>query len=103
MDDHRWCIDLSVPLVFGYEQTHKRFCSGGALSESDLESVLHFLCTHANLRPIFFLWQPFLPHPKDDFVLELAVESRADFRRSTITPSFGHDRATATKINVLRE
>jgi predicted nucleic acid-binding protein len=24
-------------------------------------------------------WRPFLPDPKDDFVLELAVESRADF------------------------
>jgi len=28
---------------------------------------------------IFFLWRPFLPDPKDDFVLELAAESRADF------------------------
>jgi predicted nucleic acid-binding protein len=37
------------------------------------------LCANANLRLIFFLWRPLLPDPKDDFVLELAVESRADF------------------------
>jgi predicted nucleic acid-binding protein len=29
--------------------------------------------------PYFFLWRPSLPDPKDDFILELAVESRADF------------------------
>ena len=41
--------------------------------------MLNFLCANAELRPVFFLWRPFLPDPKDDFVLELAVESRADF------------------------
>jgi putative PIN family toxin of toxin-antitoxin system len=77
--DHRWRINLSVPLIFEYEQTLKRVCTGGALSGSDIYSVMHFLCANANLRPIFFLWRPFLPDPGDDFVLELAVESRADF------------------------
>ena len=51
----------------------------GTLSGSDLDGVMHFLCANANLRLIFFLWRPFLPDSKDDFVLELAVESRADF------------------------
>jgi len=77
--DDRWRINLSVPLVFEYEQTLKRVCTGGDLSGSDIDSVVHFLCANASLRPIFFLWRPFLPDPKDDFVLELAVESRADF------------------------
>jgi predicted nucleic acid-binding protein len=53
--------------------------AGGALSGSDIDRVLQFLCANANLRPIFFLWRPFLVDPKDHFVLELAVESRADF------------------------
>ena len=75
---HRWRLNLSVPLV-EYEQTLKRVCTGGDLSSSDIESVVHFLCANASLRPIFFLWRPFLPDPKDDFLLELAVESRADF------------------------
>jgi putative PIN family toxin of toxin-antitoxin system len=77
--DHRWRINLSVPLVLEYEQTLKRVCTSGDLSGSDIDDVVHFLCANANLRPIFFLWRPLLPDPKDDFVLELAVESRADF------------------------
>jgi putative PIN family toxin of toxin-antitoxin system len=77
--DPRWRINLSVPLLLEYEQTLKRVCSGGFLSDSDIDGVLRFLCANANLRLIFFLWRPLLPDPKDDFVLELAVESRADF------------------------
>jgi putative PIN family toxin of toxin-antitoxin system len=77
--DPRWRINLSVPLVLEYEQTLKRVCISQTLSESDVDNVLYFLCANANLRLIFFLWRPLLPDPKDDFVLELAVESRADF------------------------
>ena len=77
--DDRWRMNLSVPLVFEYEQTLKRVCTGGTLSSGDIDDVLQFLCANANLRLIFFLWRPFLPDSKDDFVLELAVESRADF------------------------
>ena len=77
--DRRWRINLSVPLVLEYEQTLKRVCTGASLGGSDIDSVVCFLCANANLRPIFFLWRPLLPDPKDDFVLELAVESRADF------------------------
>jgi hypothetical protein len=47
----------------------KRVCTGGALSGSDIDDVLRFLCANANLRNIFFLWRPLLPD----------VESRADF------------------------
>jgi hypothetical protein len=57
----------------------KRVGAGGPLSSTDIDGVLRFLCANANLRLIFFLWRPLLPDPKDDFVLELAVESRADF------------------------
>ena len=77
--DQRWRINVSVPLVFEYEQTLKRVCTGGPLSGGDIDDVIQFLCANANLRLIFFLWRPFLPDSKDDFVLELAVESRADF------------------------
>lgn len=83
----------SVPLVFEYEQTVKRVCAGGPLSGDDLDSLIHFLCANANLRLIFFLWRPVLPDPTDDFVLELAVESRADFLVTFNTRDFaGADR-----------
>jgi predicted nucleic acid-binding protein len=77
--DHRWRINLSVPLILEYEQTLKRVCPAATLSGNDIDGVMHFLCANANLRSIFFLWRPLLSDPKDDFVLELAVESRADF------------------------
>jgi predicted nucleic acid-binding protein len=66
-------------LTFEYVQTLKCVCTPGALSESDVDDVLNFICACASLRPIFFLLRPVLPDPKDDFVLELAVESRTDF------------------------
>lgn len=53
--DQRWQINLSVPLVLEYEQTLKRVCTGGALSGSDIDDVLRFLCANANLSNIFFL------------------------------------------------
>lgn len=77
--DDRWRMNLSVPLVFEYEQTLKRVCRSEALTGGDIDDVLRYLCANANLRPVFFLWRPILPDPKDDFILELAVESRADF------------------------
>ena len=77
--DERWRMNLSVPLVLEYEQTLKRLFAGEALRGNDIDGILRFLCANANLRPIFFLWRPLLPDPKDDLVLELAVESRADF------------------------
>jgi putative PIN family toxin of toxin-antitoxin system len=77
--DHRWRANLSVPLVLEYEQTLKRVCTGRGLNEDDIDAVVCFLCANADLRPIFFLWRLFLPDPKDALVLELAVESRADF------------------------
>jgi putative PIN family toxin of toxin-antitoxin system len=86
--DPRWRINLSVPLVLEYEQTLKRVCTSGDLSGSDIDSVVHFLCANANLRSIFFLWRPLLPDPKDDFVLELAVESRTDFLLTFNTRDF---------------
>jgi len=77
--DDRWRMNLSVPLVLEYEQTLKRLCSGEALESTDIDDILCLLCANANLRSVFFLWRPLLPDPKGDFILELAVESRADF------------------------
>jgi predicted nucleic acid-binding protein len=37
---------------------------------------LDFFCQVAHLQQIFYLWRPFLPDPKDDLLLELAVAAR---------------------------
>lgn len=77
--DERWQLNLSVPLLLEYEDVLKRPQAGLSLTHADIDEVLNFLCTMANLWGIFYLWRPVLIDPKDDFVLELAVESRADF------------------------
>ena len=90
-------------LVLEYEQTLKRVCTGGALSGDDIDSVIHFLCANANLRPIFFLWRPLLPDPKDAFVLELAVESRADFLLPFNVRDFGDAERFGVRVISPRE
>lgn len=77
--DRRWQMNLSVPLFLEYEDVAKRPDAGLTLSTGEIDDILDFICAEANLREIFYLWRPVLPDPKDDFVLELAVESRCDF------------------------
>ena len=101
--DDRWRMNLSVPLVLEYEQTLKRVCAGEALSCTDIDFILQFLCANASLRPIFFLWRPVLPDPKDDFVLELAVESRADFLLTFNTKDFAGAERFGIRVITPRE
>lgn len=77
--DQRWQINLSVPLLLEYEDVLKRPDAGHPLTPEDVDDVLNFLCASASLREIFYLWRPVLPDPKDDFVLELAVESGCEY------------------------
>ena len=68
----RFDIAISVPLVLEYEaallEQH-----GVVFTESDIRAVLDYLCVVGHQQPVFFLWRPLLPDPKDDMVLELAV------------------------------
>jgi len=79
LGDARWQMNLSVPLFLEYEDVIKRPEAGLALSIVEADDILDYICAASNLREIFYLWRPVLPDPKDDFVLELAVESRCDF------------------------
>jgi putative PIN family toxin of toxin-antitoxin system len=79
ISDGRWQMNLSVPLFLEYEDVVKRPDSGLTLSAGEIDDILDFICAEANLREIFYLWRPVLPDPKDDFILELAVESGCDY------------------------
>ena len=46
------------------------------LTIQEIEQLLDALCDVSDHFPIFFLWRPHLPDPKDDHVLELAVASQ---------------------------
>ena len=77
--DARWQLNLSVPLLLEYEDVLKRSGKALSLTHADIDDILDFICATANLREVFYLWRPVLLDPKDDFILELAVESNSDF------------------------
>lgn len=72
-------VNVSVPLVLEYEATAKEQARTLGLTHGEIDEVLDYVCRVANHREIYYLWRPFLRDPKDDLVLELAVESEADY------------------------
>ena len=70
---------LSVPLFIEYESIAKRNKDILGLDDSVIDDILDYLAEVGDKREIYFLWRPFLRDPKDDLVLEVAVESESDF------------------------
>ena len=70
---------ISPSLIFEYESVAKRESSNIVLSDSEIDSILDMICKWSIKCEIYFLWRPYLKDPKDDFILELAVESQSDF------------------------
>jgi putative PIN family toxin of toxin-antitoxin system len=71
----RFQINVSVPLVLEYEAVLKRKSRALGLTHAEIDDILDYLCLAARRRRIFFLWRTFLHDPKDELVLELAVEA----------------------------
>lgn len=70
---------VSVPLFLEYESVTKRQGLISQLSHDDIDDILNFVLSKSSIRSIYFLWRPFLKDPKDDMVLEVAVESNSKF------------------------
>ncbi len=70
-------LALSVPLLAEYEDVTGRPGSGIPLPREAIDSILGRLAMVAHKQPIFYLWRPLVPDPKDDMVLEVAVASGA--------------------------
>lgn len=79
LKDVRWQINVSTTLVFEYEEILKGERDSLGLSLNEIEDLWDSVCAIANLRSIFFLWRPMATDPDDDFLIDLAVESQADF------------------------
>jgi len=75
----RFEINLSVPLMFEYEDVLHRGSPSLRVSSAGIDAVLDFHSTVARHHQIFFLWRPFLRDPQDDLVLELAVKAGCDY------------------------
>ena len=73
--ESRFRIFVSVPLAMEYEMALKRV---PGLRPTDAERFVDFLCEVGEKREIYFLWRPLLRDPKDEMVLEVAVEAQAD-------------------------
>lgn len=71
-------IHLSVPLVLEYQEVLSRELPNLYIDASAIEDFIGFHCSVATRHRIFFLWRPYLPDPKDDMVLELAVKAGCD-------------------------
>jgi predicted nucleic acid-binding protein len=71
-------FSLSVPLVLEYEAVAKEHARELGLTYEDVDDVIDYLCREGDARSIFYLWRPVLKDPRDDMVLELAVEAGVD-------------------------
>jgi len=79
IDEEKFQIIISVSLIFEYEDVLKRGDLRLNLDTEDIDDILDYICKVADKREIFYLWRPYLKDPKDDLLLELAVESESDF------------------------
>ena len=66
---------MSVALLFEYEDVLKRNSGKLGLTDAEINALLDAFCALCSMHKIHYLWRPFLPDPKDDHVLELAVAS----------------------------
>ena len=79
IDKGKFEVNISVPLVLEYEQIARNSISRIALSKEDIGDILDYICKVSNQRKVFYLWRPILKDPKDEMVLELAVNAGCDF------------------------
>ncbi len=79
LPDEKFIPNVSVPLFIEYESVAKRAKLISHLNVNDIDSILDYFLSKSSIREIFYLWRPFLKDPKDDLVLEVAVESQSKY------------------------
>jgi predicted nucleic acid-binding protein len=96
VDTGRFEHVVSVPLVMEWESVLSRPAMV-PLSEPQVQDVIDYLCATAIRQNIHFLWRPRLQDPKDDMVLEAAVNGACD----TVVTHNVRDFAAARPLGVL--
>ena len=79
IDRNKFILNISPTLIFEYESVAKRKDQNISLSHSEIDVIIDMICKWAEHWEIFYLWRPLLKDPKDDFILELAIESHSDY------------------------
>ncbi len=90
LDNTNFVPNVSVPLFIEYESVLKRTDLISHLSPDEIDDVLNFILSKSSVRKIHFLWRPYLKDPKDDLVLEVAVESNSKFIITHNVKDFNH-------------
>ncbi len=107
LDDPRWQVNLSTPLVLEYEEILKRPGVIEGFSRAAIDVFLDGLCAIANRHDIFYLWRPLARDADDDLLLELAVRAQADFiityNASDLLPAAQFGVALVTAREFLQE
>lgn len=70
---------VSTTLLFEYEDILHRKQAELGVSDQDIEVILDNLCDLSDHQQIYYLWRTFLPDPKDDHILEVAVASHTPY------------------------
>ena len=78
LEQGRFEIAVSVPLLLEYEDVLARFADTGLYTSNDVDDFLDYICAVGHKQSIFFLWRPCLPGPKDDMMVELAVAAACE-------------------------
>lgn len=79
LPDGDYIPSVSVPLFVEYEAVLKRSGLITVLSLAEIDGFLDYFLSCSSLREIYYLWRPYLKDPKDDLVLEAAVESQSSY------------------------
>jgi putative PIN family toxin of toxin-antitoxin system len=79
LGDPRWRPIVSVALILEYEEVAKREASRLGLAEWVVENIIDMFCRLGSQHTIRFRLRPVLRDPDDEFLLELAAASQADF------------------------
>ncbi|MBS0513667.1 MAG: putative toxin-antitoxin system toxin component, PIN family [Proteobacteria bacterium] len=74
----RFQLCVTVPLVMEYDDVLAR-PGMVPLSSAAVDAVLDMVCREAVQQAVHFLWRPQLRDPKDELVLEAAVNARAAY------------------------
>jgi len=71
--------NLSVPLMLEYEAVAMREIKNLPHTAEEIDDILDYMARASQRWEIFFLWRPCLSDPKDDMVLEIAVQSGSQY------------------------
>jgi putative PIN family toxin of toxin-antitoxin system len=90
-------LAISVALVLEYEDALSR---PGMIPDIPQPALLRFidaLVALAEHQAVYFMWRPYLPDPKDDMVLEVAVAAAA----THLVTYNGHDFRGAERFGLM--